>query len=202
VNTVIAIAGPPGAGKTLLVEALESRLESACSIYCDDYQKITDKPIEEVAQWSTEGIQYDDFVIPQLAQDLEKLKDNVPVINPVSGVRIAPARFIIFETLFGREHGESGQLIDYLVWLDVPLDLALARKLRSFVDMFNHDDHADVCMRNLAWMHHYLQDYMAGTRKLLGMQREIIMASADLVVNGEDEVDILAQEIMQQGLLA
>jgi uridine kinase len=49
------------------------------------------------------------------------------VTSPVNGVTVAPAKYIIFEGPLGRVHQKTGQSIDYLVFIDTPLEVGLAR---------------------------------------------------------------------------
>jgi uridine kinase len=195
VNRVVAVAGPPGAGKTMVVKALAQRLESACSILCDDYQRITDVPLEEVLAWARRGGDVDEFVIPKLGEDLKSLKAGLSVHRPRMGVSIEPASVIFFETLFGKLHSETARFIDQLVWIEIPLDVALARKIRSFTASVSEGGShvsADVM---LAWLDNYLTAYTQATASLLNFQRERILEGADLVVDGLDDVEAIADEI-------
>ena len=196
-NLVIAIAGPPGSGKSTLVTELAERLDQACIISCDDYQMITDRPIEEITEWASNGGNYNEFVIPQLSEDLERLKNGETITDRSGNGEVSPAPYILFETLFGREHQESARFIDLLVWIDVPMDLALARKVKSFTGMFLSEAYIGQCAENMTWLDNYLTSYMSETRQLLVMQRERIAASADVIVNGQDDVDSVVNQIVE-----
>lgn len=177
------MAGPVGAGKSTLVNALAGRLEDTVAIHFDHYERMTEQPIEEVRRWMEEGADLDRMPVPGLAEALHSLRQGRAVVHPATGAQIPAAKNILFETQFGRRHAATGAHVDFLVWIDLPLDIALARKLRQFA--------AGVDPRNAGaastfgpWLKEYLDNYVDVVGTLLRHQRETVAADADLVVDG------------------
>lgn len=193
---VVAIAAPPGGGKTSLVNALTQRLGSAVSLYFDHYQTLTEQPIEDIAQWMRDGADFNAFVIPRLVEDLAALKRAEDIIDPGTGQRLAPQRFVVFEMPLGRGHDASAPYIDYLVWIDVPADLALARTLRECVRNAVREDDAAEQAVFLRWCDGYLENYLDVVADTLALQREQIRADADLVLDGRASPDVMAQTVV------
>src|SRR5215469_5017008 len=110
---VIAVAGPPGGGKTTLVRRLAARL-NAPTLHYDDYEQITRRSPAEVEAWLDRGAPADEVPLPGFAEALARLKGN-------------GARYIILDFLLGRAHGATAGGIDFLIWIDTPLDIALTR---------------------------------------------------------------------------
>ncbi len=128
---IVAIAGPPGSGKSSLVKALSKSFDNASIVYFDNYQEFVKQSQIDIIAWMDAGADYNEFQLPQLAADLAVIKSGRPVKDPVSQATIEPTETILFETLFGRAHRSTGQYIDRLIWLDTPLDIALARNIKA-----------------------------------------------------------------------
>jgi uridine kinase len=187
---VIAVAAPVGGGKSTLVRGLAARLPSASAIHLDHYERFTQRPVEEMRRWLREGADPDALAIPGLAEDLAALKRGLSVADPVTGNTITPGRYLVLETQFGRRHAATGRQIDFLVWIDTPLDLALARKLRQLA--------ADVDERDAAfvpWLRGYLQSYEELVSESLRVQRDSVRAQADLIVDGTQQPAALLAQV-------
>jgi uridine kinase len=195
-NQVIAISGFPGAGKSSLMSNLSEHI-SAVLLQYDDYQTITERPVEEISSWMQEGADYNDFVIPKLAEDLGKLKTGESITYSASNQIISPADYIIFETPLGREHEASGYYIDVLVWIELPLDVALARNLKSFNNIFLMHEHVQQLKDDLSWMDMYLVNYVEHVRSMLILQRDRLMNSADIIIDGEATLEAMTTELLK-----
>lgn len=195
-SRVIAVAGPVGAGKSTLVEALAGTLGDAVALHFDHYERMTEQPIEEVRQWMEEGADLDRMPVPGLPEALQSLKLGGTVVDPLTGAQILPAKHILFETQFGRRHAATGRHIDFLVWIDVPLDIALARKMRQFAQAVDPRsiDHARTFS---PWLKEYLDNYLEVVGALLRRQRETVAAEADLVVDGTGDPAEQARAVEQ-----
>lgn len=180
--TVIAITGPPGSGKTTLAEALACRLGDAAVLTMDHYQSMTQMPIEEVEHWSARGADLDELPVGPLAEHLASLKRGRSVVDPATGAEIAPRRYIVFDTHFGRAHKSTGGLIDQLVWLDTPTDIALARNLRGFLQPLLGPCTPVESRDRLHWIDRYLDHYVRVVSALLHMQAARIRPGADLLI--------------------
>lgn len=200
---VVGIAGPVGAGKSTLVAGLAAQLIDVAVLSFDRYERITEQPIERIRQWMQNGADLDEMEIPGLARDLLALKEGRAVVDPLSGAPVQACRVILFETQFGRRHAETGRHIDMMVWIDTPLDLALARKVRQFAAEVDSGD-ARAERRFAPWLGEYLGNYLDVVSGLLRMQRETVGAGADLVVDGQRDPQSLRAEVAQaiQGRLA
>jgi uridine kinase len=182
--SVIGVAGAPGSGKSALVDGLARALPQASAIHMDGYDNMTRLPIEAVARWYREGADIDAFAFPQLEEDLGRLKAGAPVREPLSGIAVAPAHHVLFETQFGRAHRATGRHIDLLVWVDTPLDVALARSTRALLARALGEADAAQRAARLRWLQGYLDNYLGTVRELLEMQKARVAAQADFVVDG------------------
>ena len=180
---VIGVAGHAGAGKTSLVRALLHIMPDAAAIHIDNYQQITKRPLRELVRWMNAGGDYDRFPIPHLDDHLASLKRGVPVIDPATGQEIAPHKYLLFETHFGRAHRATGRHIDLLLWVETPLDVALARNVRDFLSSMLHERDAAACADRAAWIYNYLGSYLDDTRRLVTHQKDTVAAEADLVLD-------------------
>jgi uridine kinase len=185
---VIGVAGVAGAGKTSLTRALVEAIDDSAAIHIDDYQRITHQPLGKIALWMQRGADFNEFPIPLLPEHLAKLKRGESVIDPLSMRQIAARKYIVFETHFGRAHQASGGLIDFLVWLDTPPDVALARNLRDLIGPLLRDPRTEPGRGQLAWIDSYLGSYLAEVRRMALVQKERVAAGADLIVDGSQEL--------------
>jgi len=184
---VVAVAGPTGSGKSALVQRLVAQLGDACALYMDDYERMTREPMDQVRRWAERGADFDELDVPLLGEHLRRLKSGEPVVEPSRQTRILPGRCILFETQFGRAHIATAALIDLLIWIDVPLEVALARKLKAFAAQALLEEHA--ARERLAWLDGYLANYLALVRRLLLIQAQRVRPQADLVLDGSGALE-------------
>ncbi|BFM15346.1 hypothetical protein R50073_15290 [Maricurvus nonylphenolicus] len=187
-NKVIGICGPPGCGKSTLANLLQDKIPLAKRIDIDNYQSFTQQSLNELDQWVKDGADYNLFQLPELVSALDRQPTETP---------------LIFETHFGRGHQASGQYIDTLIWIDIPLDIALARNLQKFSQQFSEAiridaDKDQIHQQQLTWLSQYLQGYTSSIRHTLTLQRQYIRPEADIFLDGTLPAEQLCQQVIQQ----
>lgn len=195
---VIAIAAPVGGGKSTLCLALARALDNAPTLHFDDYQRATARPHTELEAWLDAGGDVSAFVEPALVRDLGLLKSGQPVARSAGGSTIHPAPYIVLEMPLGRAHPETAALIDVLFWIDVPLDVALARNLRGMTDAVLTGGPAQDARKFVAWLDQYLGNYLQVVRRVFLRQREIVAPHADVVLDGSAGVDSVVREALAE----
>jgi uridine kinase len=189
---VIAVASGVGGGKSTLVQALAQALGERDVLAFDHFEEMTERPLAEACDWMLSGADPERLRVPGLSQALARLKAGHAVQDPLTGAQLAPRQHVIFEAPFGRWHAESGRYIDTLVWIDTPLDIALARKVRQLVATF------DGPPASLApWLREYLANYLEGVEALLRVQRERVRPGADIVVDGLAGPEVVARQVVK-----
>ncbi|HEX3756765.1 MAG TPA: hypothetical protein VHV26_16980 [Rhizomicrobium sp.] len=189
-HRVVAIAGPPGSGKTALMTALAEQLQDVTTLFLDGFETPASLLSSiELARWLKAGARFDDFTVAGLGEALTALKAGQAAVEPVSGRRVLPADLVLFEMPFGRAYTPTAGLIDFLVWLDTPLDIALARNVLVWEDR--------AAQRPRPWLVRYMKDYLAVTRAVLAAQRATVTPDADLVLDGLAPPGEAAQKLLQ-----
>ena len=188
---VTGISSPSGGGKTVVSQRISELLPKSAVVCFDDYGQDIVSP-DSYSSWLERGADYNEWKTPTLTRDLRKLKAGDAIACPITGVLLGPARSIIFDAPLGRAHAETGQLIDLMVYIDTPLDIAMARRLIR--DLSSDPDaskgQADAIRTELDA---YL-DY--GRQAYLEMAKQV-KPVCDLIVDGCHSVDRIAQEIIK-----
>lgn len=186
---VIAIAGHSGAGKSTLIQNLAARLGGAVSLGIDDYDLST---YPNSKKWIADGADPNEFETPQFFADVRALKEGKVIIHPEAKQEIQPAPYLTIEEPFGRGRDALREYIDFLVYVDTPLEVAYARKLLRKSDFLPWEDDPPVFIEhlreNLEW---YLN---AGRSFYLAVSRNA-MKDCDLIVDGLLPTENITTEI-------
>ncbi len=171
---IIGIGSCSGGGKTAVTKQLVSILRDAIAIHYDDYSDfIIDPPIET---WQ-HGVNLDDFKTPRIKTDLVRLKAGGTITHPITGKIIGPARYIVFDCALGKNHKETGHLIDHMFFIDTPLDIAMARRIKR--------DYPATDNNSLLKLHHEIDLYLAGMRNAYLEMEKNVKQPSDYVVDGK-----------------
>ena len=169
---VVSVSGPPGAGKSTLARRLAASL-GADFVQYDDFEIITSWPPERVENWLDRGSPFDEAIAPGLYEHLLGLDG-----------------LVVFETPFGRACPQIGPMIDASVWLDCPLDLALARKLSTLVQSGGGDPHLAAILSG------WLGAYEGFTRRALLVQGEKVRPLADLHLSATEAPENIVSSVL------
>jgi len=198
---VIAIAGYVGSGKSTVAASLSMRLENAPVLIFDHYEKYIEWP-QDINQWIHDGADPDQIRIPKLKEDLLSLLKGKSVTDPLDGKLISPAKMILLEEPSGGQREEIREMIDLVVYIDVPQDVCVSRLVERVIDMdmWNakgtfEDETKEDLVRQLnavaSWVIHYQQArpmYMLGSR--------MAQQKADIVVDGMKTIEEIAADIL------
>lgn len=168
---VVAVSGTSGAGKSTLVAALAARFTGAARLAFDDYVTLGND-VDAIADWLAGGVDPDRIETPRLIDALRLL---------IAG----EAALVLLEEPFGRARTEMAALIDWSVHLDVPLDVALARRLLRSDDVEQRDEQ--------------LRAFLNGGRDVYLAIDRVARDAADSILDGlrttETLVEAIATEI-------
>jgi uridine kinase len=196
-NRVIAVSSVSGGGKSTVVRKLVDLLDDAVAIHFDDYETPETYP-QNPAVLLERGTDFNVIKSPLLAQHLQALRRGEAVVSPAAGGVVAPARYIVYAGPLGRAQHETGQYIDYLVFIDTPLDVGLARRLsRTVVNYDVENMSREELQRALASLGRWAEDYCLWMRRGYMLQRELVRPGSDLILDGEQPAEALAQAIVQ-----
>lgn len=165
---VIAVSGYAGSGKSTVVSRLSKTFHCA-ALFFDDYASRSDFP-SDLTAWLRDGGDPNEISTPLLRSHLLKLINGQSIelvkkngwateygINQTEedAQIIKPSPLIIIEEPFGRERQELKDLIDFVIYLDLEPEIALARRIVELIQNLRHDP---AVLINL--LDHFLYDYL------------------------------------------
>lgn len=168
---IIAIAAVSGGGKTTITSRLNQELNNSRAIYFDDYD--VEGP-EDIIDWVERGADCNEWSLKPIITDVNNLLNSSDV------------RYILLDYPFSRQHNDMKN-IDLTVFIDTPLDIAMARRLlRDF-----RNTNIEVIIDELS---NYLSRGRIGYENML----ETTKPNSDLVVDGSLQIDEIIKIIIDE----
>ena len=188
---VIAVSGPSGSGKTSIVKALSERLEGTAALYFDDYAAFHRFP-EDGMSWLTNGADPKMVINEPFYNDLMQLITGHPIHTPNTNQLVNPAKFVIIEEPFGRGRQGMEQAVDFVVCLDTPLEVSLARRLLEWAK--SDQDSSEHTVQKIEG---YLTQYLMGVKDLYRIVNEGVKGNCDLILNGLAPTEEMVKDIVE-----
>jgi uridine kinase len=193
---IVAISSISGGGKSVVVKKLAEMLGDATAIHFDDYETPETYPKNPLVLME-KGVDFNVIKSPLLAQHLQALKKGETVTTP-QGEVLPPARFIVYEGPLGYAQHETGQFIDYLVFIDTPLEVGLARRFsRSFAMSHYQEKTREQLVRLIEELKSFTDGYLLWTRNAYKALAEVVRPSSNLVLDWDQTPEELAKAIIQ-----
>lgn len=168
---VIAINAISGGGKTTITKELVKCYSNAEALYFDDRDYDLESGISDIGKWMSEGADANEFHLELFAEDMEKI------------LQLSPD-YLFLDYPFGYRHERIKPYIDSSFFIDVPLDLALTRRLLR--------DYSD---QNSGALLEELSFYETTGRKIYQKSIEISKGDADYVIDGMGSIQDVVDEI-------
>jgi len=202
---VIAVSAVSGGGKTALVKKT-AKLLGGTSLFFDDYVRFPNgyptlcRSPKDLTQWLNNGANMNEWNTPQFVKftaDVAALKRGKNVVSPVSGENILSNEFIVIENPIGRCSNKMAEVINLMVVIDTPLDIALARRLLRDIDFLRRKAEEDlssatkegIIKQIFQSFGDQLQGYLDDGRKLYITVQKQVMSDCDLILDGRKPVE-------------
>src|SRR4029453_6896529 len=141
---IVAINSISGGGKTALAKLLQEALPASVVFCFDDFDDTNLYP-EDFYEWWKRGGDLREFDCPNMSKAVD------------DELQRRKSEFIILDYPFGRDHPRFQALIDLSVFVDTPLDVAMARRIIRDHRIVVGETATEVLERLRAELAHYLE---------------------------------------------
>lgn len=188
---VIGIAGPSGSGKSTVVNKIDALLEDSETLFYDDYNPNYDK----------------------LTKDLGEIRKGNAITCPRRKRIIEPRRFLVLEEPTGRRRPGMRDKIDFLIYINIPLEVSFVRVLLRSIEQSNDDlinsfyeqigpqfepRFSEKPSKLMHIMHWQLRMYLEEHREIYLRDHKVNMKDADLIIDGMKTKDEVVKEIFKK----
>lgn len=192
---IVCLSSPSGGGKTAVTRRLGRMYPNSVTLYFDEYDDIgagANIHPASLAQWQRDGRDYNAWQMPGLLRDLALLRNGQPIRSPTTNAILAPQPVVFLDNALGRASPSLRPYCDFMVYIDTPLDVAMARRIQR--DYFG-DNPLDA-QSTLDAINAMTANYLTWAREAYLDQARQVKPLCDLVVDGCLPVDELAQQIL------
>lgn len=169
----IAIAAVSGGGKTTTIQLLNEELPKSTALFFDDYK--FEGP-DDLIEWVHQGADYNTWKLTPLIKDLKIKLENKDVQND----------YIFLDYPFAYLNKEMNEFIDLTIFIDTPLDVAMARRiLRDY-----NDSNAEGIRLNM-------QSYLSGAREAYLAMLNTVRPDSDVIIDGTQGKEEIIESIKQ-----
>lgn len=171
---VVTIAAVSGGGKTAITSYLNKLLPDSKALYFDDFEF---KGPEDICKWVDEGANYNEWELSPLINEIDTLLSDSSHTTDI----------IFIDYPFAYKNDSMRRYIDYAVFIDTPLDVAMARRiLRDFKGAHIDEVKAEAEL------------YLSRSRFAYLEAINTIKPNSDLVVDGTLSINDIAAEILKR----
>lgn len=169
---IIAIAAVTAGGKTTVVNEIKKRLPRCASLHFDDYS--FEGEVEDFHQWVLDGADYNVWDLSPLKADIEKT------------IGSGEYDILLLDYPFAYLNSMISGYIDCAVFIDTPLDIAMARRvLRDMKDASADEIRTEMDV------------YLKYARIAYVQMLKTVLPSSDFVIDGAKDLDSIVCEIMK-----
>ena len=169
---IIAIGAVTAGGKTTVVNAVKERLPGTASLHFDDYS--FEGEVEDFSRWLSEGADVHVWDLSPLKADIDRL------------IKSGKYDRLLLDYPFAYEHRMIKDYIDCCIFIDTPLDIALARRiLRDNVQSSADEIRVE------------MDTYLKYARPAYILMQEEQVASADHIIDGAKSLDEIINEVTE-----
>lgn len=167
---VISIAAVSGGGKTTITKQVMKELRNCKVLHFDDYE-FHDSP-NDICKWIDDGADYNKWRLAPLIADVESLLTE-------------PLDYILLDYPFAYLNEEMREYIDLTIYIDTPLDIAMARRIvRDFSTSSIADVQAD------------MNAYLSRGRLAYVEMIYSVKPDSDLVIDGTLPVKEIVEQVL------
>ncbi|MCH4566152.1 hypothetical protein [Bacillus sp. ES1-5] len=170
---IITVAAVSGGGKTTVTERLSQKLTNSKALYFDSYN--FDNGPADICKWIDDGANYDEWVLTPLINDIQR------------SIQDSSFDYIIVDYPFAYLNSEMREVIDVTIFIDTPLDIAMARRiLRDFKEDTIDEIHND------------LKHYMTFARKAYLEAIHTVKPNSDIILDGSLSVSEIINHAVEE----
>jgi uridine kinase len=174
---VISISAVSGGGKTALAKLIQESLPASALFCFDDFSDTNIIPAD-LYEWSQRGANPLEIDCPGMGEAVEQ------------AIKQRTFNYIVLDYPFGREHPRFSKLINLAVFIDTPLDIAMARRILRDYTAVSVTAAAGKLKQLHAEMTHYLEKarypYLEAFK-----QKD----SSDLVLDGWSALEAMRDQV-------
>ena len=175
---IVSVNSVSGGGKTALATVLHRSLPQSALFCFDEFDDSNVYP-EDFYEWSCRGADINEFDCPGMRKAVD------------AETRRGTSKQIILDYPFGRRHPRFADIIDLAVFIDTPLDVALARRiLRDY-----SEDMLESSEESLGHLRCELDHYLAKARHAY-LETYKDKDFSDLVLDGWRSLDDLKADVL------
>lgn len=169
---IIAIGVVTAGGKTTLVNAIKDKLTRTASLHFDDYS--FDGEVNDFYKWVSDGANYNVWDLSPLKADIEKI------------INSDRYDYLLLDYPFAYQNKMIKDYLDCCIFIDTPLDIALARKVLRDMKESSADD-----------IRYEMDVYLKYERIAYVQMLQDILPISDYVIDGTKELKIIINEAME-----
>ena len=167
---IISIAAVTAGGKTTIVNELKKQIPSTKSLHFDEYS--FEGEVDDFYTWTKQGADYNVWNLHPLIKDILEIKKN------------SDCEYLLLDYPFAYCHKALSQNIDCAIFIDTPLDIAMARRILR--DMGNAT--GDEIRQNM-------ELYLKYARIAYIQMIKDVLPSSDYIIDGTKELSEKTDEI-------
>ena len=168
---IIAVSAVTAGGKTTAVNAVKEKLPRCTSLHFDDYS--FEGEVDDFHQWVLDGTDYNVWNLSPLKADIENI------------ISSGEYDYLLLDYPFAYRNDLIRDYIDCAVFIDTPLDIAMARRILRDMNNASADEIRDE-----------MNIYLNYARIAYVQMLKDIKPSSDYVVDGTQNLKTITEELL------